>query len=280
MIDQPNSPSETSSKGLEFETEVARLFQGLGSTSVIKHPVIGGQRVDLVVDRPDPKGQVTRAAVECKAFTLKVGRGTVNTFASLVENLRRDGHVQTGIMVALSGFTALARRDAKRRGIVLHTLDQLRALEEFTRIRGKLAQPRPRPRIEEQKPSGKYVFVLMPFDKQFDDIYYHGIRGAVNLVGFTCERVDEIHFIGPIIEKVVEQIRRADIIVADMTSKNPNVFYELGFAHALQKKVVLVAQELEDIPFDLRHQKTIIYEGSRERLQERLVPVLKVLGGG
>ena len=55
-------------------------------------------------------------------------------------------------------------------------------------------------------------------------------------------------------------INEAKVIVADLTERNPNVFYEVGLAHAIGKEVILLAQSVEDIPFDLRHLRTIIYK--------------------
>ena len=55
-----------------------------------------------------------------------------------------------------------------------------------------------------------------------------------------------------------------------MTGRNPNVFYEVGYAHALQKEVILLTQDADDIPFDLRVHNHIVYEGKIMRLQELL----------
>lgn len=58
---------------------------------------------------------------------------------------------------------------------------------------------------------------------------------------------------------VLKSISLADYLIADLTGRNPNVYYELGIAHALMKKVVLLAQDLQDIPFDLKHQRILEY---------------------
>jgi hypothetical protein len=62
-----------------------------------------------------------------------------------------------------------------------------------------------------------------------------------------------------ILQRIYNQIAKADLIVADMTTRNPNVFYEVGYAHALGKPVILLTQEADDIPFDLKHYPHIIY---------------------
>ena len=66
------------------------------------------------------------------------------------------------------------------------------------------------------------------------------------------------------------QIAKADLIVADLTGRNPNVFYETGYAHALTKRVILLTQRAEDIPFDLKDYPHVIYDGKIFRLKPEL----------
>ncbi len=106
-----------------------------------------------------------------------------------------------------------------------------------------------------------FVFVLMPFQEDFDDVYKLGIKVACDNAGAYAERVDEQLFQDSILQRVYNQIAKADIIVADMTGRNPNVFYEAGYAHALGKHVILLTQNTDDIPFDLKHYPHIIYKG-------------------
>lgn len=119
-----------------------------------------------------------------------------------------------------------------------------------------------------------FVFVLMPFDCAFDDIYRFGIKGAADAVGAYAERVDEQVFSEGILDRVFNQISKADVIVADMTGRNPNVFYEVGYAHALGKVVLLLTQNADDIPFDLKHRQHTVYAGSIEALKGELQPKL------
>jgi len=115
-----------------------------------------------------------------------------------------------------------------------------------------------------------FIFVLMPFDVQFNDTYKFGIKGAAEDVGAYAERVDEQIFTEGILERIFNQISKADVIVADMTGRNPNVFYEVGYAHALGKLVLLLTQNADDIPFDLKHKPHIVYAGEIETLREEL----------
>ena len=92
-----------------------------------------------------------------------------------------------------------------------------------------------------------------------------------------CERVDEQIFFGSMLERIYSQISKADLLVADMTGKNPNVFYEVGYAHALGKNVVLLTSVANDIPFDLRHFPHIIYGNEIKTLRSSLGKHLKYL---
>ena len=115
-----------------------------------------------------------------------------------------------------------------------------------------------------------FVFVLMPFSAEFDDVYKLGIKPACENAGAFAERVDEQIYEERILDRIYNQIAKADVIVADMTGRNPNVFYETGYAHALGKAVILLTQDSGDIPFDLKHFPHIIYEGKISDLLSEL----------
>jgi HEAT repeat protein len=79
-----------------------------------------------------------------------------------------------------------------------------------------------------------------------------------------------------------KSIRQSKLVIADLTGRNPNVFYELGLAHAIQKPVILLSQNVNDVPFDLRHVRVIIYmntEQGRRELQTKLQNTLQALMG-
>lgn len=110
----------------------------------------------------------------------------------------------------------------------------------------------------------------MPFDEAFDDVYKVGIKPACREAGAYCERVDEQIFSERILDRVYNQIAKADIVVADMTGRNANVFYEVGYAHALGKLTILLTQKAEDIPFDLKHFPHIVYGAKISTLRDEL----------
>jgi len=120
-----------------------------------------------------------------------------------------------------------------------------------------------------------FVFVLMPLDPKFEDIYKFGIQGAAAEVGAYAERVDEQIFMDGMLDRIFNQISKADVVVADMTGRNPNVFYEVGYAHALDKVVLLLTQDSNDIPFDLKHRQHTVYGGKIAILRNELAKKLQ-----
>ncbi len=122
----------------------------------------------------------------------------------------------------------------------------------------------------ENKPS---VFVLMPFDSEFDSIYDGVIKSSLELAGLSVRRADDIQNQRNILRDVFDGIVNSDLIVADLTNLNPNVFYELAIAHAVRKPVILLTQNIEEVLFDLKPYRLIEYDvhfanigAARERL--------------
>jgi len=103
------------------------------------------------------------------------------------------------------------------------------------------------------------VFVLMPFDEAFKPVFDDHIRGVCRRLNLACKRADDLFTSNEIVRDVWELIANSRIIVADCTGRNPNVFYELGIAHTLGKRVVIITQSADDIPFDIRHIRFIRY---------------------
>jgi nucleoside 2-deoxyribosyltransferase len=114
-------------------------------------------------------------------------------------------------------------------------------------------------------PTSQYrVFVLMPFAAKFDNLLKQ-IELAAADAGAHAERVDQQLHDQDILERIIDQIEQADAIVAVMTGNSPNVFYEVGIAHALKKHVLLLTCKPEEIPFDVAHCKHVIYASSKKK---------------
>jgi hypothetical protein len=158
---------------------------------------------------------------------------------------------------------------------------------DLCRVLLREVQPRPRrPRVfsiaDPEKIEPTLVAVMMPFQASFDQVY-NSIQQAAEGSGLRCRRADEIWENPAIIQDIVSLIDRAQVVVCDCTGRNPNVFYEIGIAHALGREVILITQVESDVPFDLRHLRFVQYLNNGEGLEalrQRLAPRLADLAGG
>lgn len=132
---------------------------------------------------------------------------------------------------------------------------------------GTIRPRRQRPTVfqipEHENIEAALASAMMPFDAGFNDIYASIQQASAN-VGLRCRRADDIWENAAIIQDVVALIDRSRIVVCDCTGRNPNVFYEAGIAHTLGREVILITQNENDIPFDLRHLRYIRYLNNAE----------------
>ncbi|MCJ7654443.1 MAG: hypothetical protein MUO97_03940 [Dehalococcoidia bacterium] len=119
----------------------------------------------------------------------------------------------------------------------------------------------------------KKCFVIMPFsgtescnEEKWKEIFDHIIKPAVEdcRLGYKCER--SLPERENIIKGILRALSEADVVIADLTDGNPNVFYELGVRHTLTKRTILIAQGKEHIPFDLRPYPTVFYGESPTKI--------------
>ena len=105
------------------------------------------------------------------------------------------------------------------------------------------------------------VFVLSPFGHPFNTIYEDHIRPSVESIqDLRCLRADDIYDNRPIMEDIWRYTNEAQMLIAELTGRNPNVFYETAIAHTVGKEVILITQSMDDVPFDLKHLRCIVYE--------------------
>lgn len=100
----------------------------------------------------------------------------------------------------------------------------------------------------------------MPFGGWLDDYYKNIYCPAIKTAGLVPRRADDLYRPSTIVNDIWELTKKAKIILADLTGKNPNVLYELGLAHAIAKPAILVTETMDDIPFDLRSLRIIVYD--------------------
>lgn len=106
-------------------------------------------------------------------------------------------------------------------------------------------------------------FVMMPFASPHGEYYKQIFEPAIRKAGLNPLRADaEIFGTGKIIDQIWRGITNSKVLIAELTTRNPNVFYELGMAHALRKPVVLISGNAQDVPFDLKHIRVIYYDVS------------------
>lgn len=103
-------------------------------------------------------------------------------------------------------------------------------------------------------------FTIMPFGGWFDDYYSSVFSEAILDAGVKPVRADDLYQPSTIVADIWRMTKDAKIILADLSGKNPNVFYELGLAHAIGKPVILVVESMDDVPFDLRALRVLEYD--------------------
>lgn len=115
------------------------------------------------------------------------------------------------------------------------------------------------------EPSPNLVSIMMPFAAEFNPVF-ETLKCTIEEVGLNPMRADNFWEHSFVIQDIVNLITRARVVICDLSSKNSNVFYEAGIAHALGKEVILIAQSQDDVPFDLRHIRYIKYLNNSEGL--------------
>lgn len=109
-----------------------------------------------------------------------------------------------------------------------------------------------------------HIFVAMPFDEQYDDLFTYGIEAPVHKAGFLCERIDQQVFEGDIFERIKQRIAGASAVVAVLTGANPNVYLELGYAWGIGRPTILLVDNVDELRFDVRGQRALIYTKIRD----------------
>ncbi|MYB22610.1 MAG: hypothetical protein F4066_02290 [Chloroflexi bacterium] len=125
------------------------------------------------------------------------------------------------------------------------------------------------------------AFVIMPFTPDLQSVFDSFYRKTLEANGMAVQRADNSQNSQAITKDIVLSIRGSDLIIADLTDANANVYYELGLAHAMNKPVIMLAQDVDDLKFDLRAYRCLIYsthfedmDEARQALSERIASFL------
>ncbi len=122
-----------------------------------------------------------------------------------------------------------------------------------------------------------HAFVAMPFMPEMVDTFYYGIEPPIKSHGLLCERADLSAFTGDITDHIRNRIASATIVVADLTTTNPNVYLEVGYAWGRNRPTILLVRDAAELEFDVRSQRCLVYNSIRhleELLRAELVALL------
>lgn len=107
------------------------------------------------------------------------------------------------------------------------------------------------------------AFVVMQFTEEYNQLYSDVIKPVCEDFGYDCKRGDEYFTGGFILKDIIDAINDSSVIIADITPNNPNVFYEVGYAHALNKPTILLSDRKRDkLPFDVSGFRTLFYDNT------------------
>jgi hypothetical protein len=132
------------------------------------------------------------------------------------------------------------------------------------------------------KGSRPKAFVVMQFAEPYDTFYKEVIQKQAEVAGFDVFRIDEKAGPGVIFQDIQREIEQAEVVIAEITPANPNVFYEVGYAHALGKPTILLAQRGAQLPFDIRSFRVVFYNdtiGGKAEVERNLSKHLEAIAG-
>jgi hypothetical protein len=171
--------------------------------------------------------------------------------------------VQMGLLDVSKGFVGLTAEDVASQRVDFVTI-RINISSAVTALEDLLGYDfwRHREAVLGEPMLGDWpeVFVVMPFDPGLRPVFQDHIRPVAAQVGWTVGRADDFFSANSVVREIWSAICNAKVIVADCTGRNANVFYEIGLAHAIGTPTILISQNLDDVPFDLRHLRAILYE--------------------
>jgi hypothetical protein len=133
-------------------------------------------------------------------------------------------------------------------------------------------------RVDKSAPK---AFVVMQFSPEYNELYEEVIKPNCKKFGLEVIRADDMYTNSLILEDITKSIREASVVIADITVDNPNVFYEVGYAHAINKPTILLSDKKRaKLPFDVSGFRTLFYEnsiGGKRAVEENLSKYLQNL---
>lgn len=123
------------------------------------------------------------------------------------------------------------------------------------------------------------AFVVMQFSAEYNELYEEVIKPTCAKFELEVIRADDMYTNSLILEDITKSIREASVVIADITADNPNVFYEVGYSHAINKPTILLSDKKRaKLPFDVSGFRTLFYEnsiGGKRAVEENLYKYLQ-----
>jgi len=226
-----------------------------------REPSVGGLQPDFVAY--GPHGELV--IVEAKSWPFD--GDTMKRALDQVERYKEATGIESVLLVLGAGGEVGGAGVVAPEGL----LDAVRNEFRKPAARRERAKPLHVPR--------KTVFAAMPFSAEYDDVFFVAMAYAAEKNGSTCVRVDREEFSGEVVDKIRTLIRESTAVICDLSEARPNVLYEAGFAHALDKPTIhICSTPLSQLPFDVRNWNTMAYaQGRTVHLRDPLTARLKAV---
>ncbi|MGA8448047.1 MAG: hypothetical protein WB766_23095 [Roseiarcus sp.] len=240
-----NEDRSTTSEGQALEQSISKILTGAGF-KFEKEPSVGGLRPDFIVYGPE--GQTV--VIEAKT---SLGGGNLERARHQVLHYKQATGANAAIIVTKSEHKSPTTSDISSLASLLADLKSTLEIAKSSTSS-----------LKAMSNSSRTVFAAMPFSAKYDDVYFVSMTYAAEGIEAACRRVDKEDFSGDIPAKLQQMIRDSIAVIADLSEAKPNVLYELGFAHALNKPVIhICSTPLTELPFDVRNWVTLSYEVGR-----------------
>ncbi len=199
-------------------------------------------------DKPDGQFHVARIVEVFCEPTRWIGKETVH---KQVMDTLNAGLIHVNLQINDDGKIVVTQRR------IIHVIKKEEISEVSTEPKFMTVSPIFRAR--DMKPEQNLCFVLMPFKAPFDRLYREKIKPTVEACRFKCLKADDLFSPTSIPEDIWIHICKCKVLIADVTGRNPNVFYEIGIAHTVGKPVIIITQDKADIPFDIAQFRYVLY---------------------
>lgn len=275
FYDQRIAPGESWADSLSKAIESAKYILVVLSPNSVDSAWVAQETNIGLAREVDGKAQVIPLLLEkCRVPTPLAGK----TYASF------DQDYDAGFSRVLAVLQERSTEDFS---------EGVRSPQEGERIKSEVAQfkattPSASSLAKNVAPTGKLqCFIVMPFgDEALQIVYEDFVKPVLEQdCGLQVERGDDVFGSNIVMDDIRTSINAADFVIADLTGKNANVFYEVGICHTLEKPVLLLAQSMEDVPFDLRHRRVLLYSYTprgckrlERGLRDQVVAMLSKLG--